>query len=78
MAKKQETKVKLTKYERTRLVGSRAVQIANGALIRVKLKKEELEAIGYNPIEIAIIELDRGVLPIEVVRPSPKANAAEE
>jgi len=71
---KQES---LTRYERARLIGSRALQIAQGARARVKLSKEDLEAIGYNPISIAKIEFEKGVLPIEVRRPMPKEKEAE-
>ncbi|MBD3318876.1 DNA-directed RNA polymerase subunit K [Candidatus Woesearchaeota archaeon] len=62
---------KLTKFELTRILGSRALQIASGAPFLLKLKETELDAIGYNPIEIAKIELEKGVLPITVARPKP-------
>ena len=62
--------IKYTVYERARLIGARALQISQGAPLKVKLSEEELEKIGYNPIEIAKIELKEGVLPLEVRRPS--------
>ncbi|MBW3018852.1 DNA-directed RNA polymerase subunit K [Candidatus Woesearchaeota archaeon] len=67
---------KLTKYEKARMIGSRALQISMGAPFLVKLDEKKLEAIGYNPIEIAKIELEEGVLPIAVKRPLPKKKAA--
>ena len=63
---------KLTKYEKARMIGSRALQISMGAPFLVKLDEKKLESIGYNPIEIAKIELSEGVLPIAVKRPLPK------
>jgi len=62
-----------TKYEKARMIGSRALQIAMGAPFLVKLSKKDLERIRYNPIEIAKIEFEKGVLPITVKRPLPKA-----
>ena len=69
---------KLTKYEKARMIGSRALQISMGAPFLVKLDEKRLEAIGYNPIEIAKIELEEGVLPIAVKRPLPKKKGAEQ
>lgn len=61
-----------TKYERARIIGARALQISMDAPLLVKLNKEELEKIKYDPIRIAEIELDSDVLPITVKRPFPK------
>lgn len=63
---------KFTKYEIARMIGSRALQISMGAPFLVKMAEKDLEAIGYNPIEIAKREFDEGVLPITVRRPMPK------
>jgi len=62
---------KYTKYERARMIGSRALQIAMGAPFLVKLSEEDLERIRYDPIEIARIEFEKGVIPITVRRPLP-------
>ena len=62
---------KYTRYERARLIGSRALQIAMGAPMLVELKKEDLERIRYSPVEIAKMEYKEGLLPIEVKRPLP-------
>jgi DNA-directed RNA polymerase subunit K/omega len=39
-----------------------------GAPYKIDISKEDLEAIKYNPIEIAKKELEAGVLPLKVVR----------
>ncbi|MBL7051879.1 MAG: DNA-directed RNA polymerase subunit K [Nanoarchaeota archaeon] len=56
----------ITKYERARLVGARALQLAMGAPVLVKLSKKELENIKYNPIIIARRELEKGVIPLSI------------
>ena len=58
-----------TKYEKARIIGSRALQLSMGAPFLVKLSEKELEKIRFDPIEIALIEFDEGVLPITVRRP---------
>lgn len=68
-----EEKIRHTKYETARLVGSRALQISMGAPFMIKLTEEQLEKIGYNPIEIAKMELENDVLPITVKRQVGKA-----
>ena len=60
-----------TKYEKARIIGSRALQISSGAPFMLKLSKEELEKIQYDPLKIAKLEYDAGVLPIDVKRPMP-------
>lgn len=67
MAAKEEP-VKYTKYERARIIGARALQIAMGAPTVLKLTDKDLQAIGYNPIEIAKRELEEGVMPLDVRR----------
>jgi len=67
----KEAPMKYTKYERARIIGSRALQISQGAPMFVKLTKKELEEIKYNPIEIARREFDEGVIPIDVRRDRP-------
>lgn len=61
-----------TKYERARMIGSRALQISMGAPFLIKLAEKDLEKIGYNPVKIARMEFSEGVLPITVRRPMPK------
>ena len=57
-----------TRYEKARLIGSRALQISMGAPFLVKLTPKQLEELSYNPVEIAKLEFDQGVLPITVKR----------
>ena len=68
----KEEKMHHTKYEKARMIGSRALQISQGAPFLVKLNKKELEKVKYNPIEIATLEFDKGLLPITVKRPLPE------
>jgi DNA-directed RNA polymerase subunit K len=64
-----EEKMKYTKYERARMIGSRALQLSMGAPFLVKLNQEQLGKIRFDPIEIALIEFEQDVLPITVKRP---------
>lgn len=59
---------RITKYEKARMLGARALQIAMGAPFLIELTEEDLKAINYNPIQIAKMELEKGVLPITVRR----------
>jgi DNA-directed RNA polymerase subunit K len=49
-----------TRYERARIVGARALQISMGAPVLLKDPKT------VEPIEVAMIELDRKLIPITV------------
>ncbi|MFH1972264.1 MAG: DNA-directed RNA polymerase subunit K [archaeon] len=62
---------KLTKYEKARIIGARALQIAMGAPILLKMKKADFEALRFNPIEIAKEEFDKDILPLTIRRPLP-------
>lgn len=64
--------LKYGKYEKARMIGSRALQLSMGAPFFVKLSEEELQKMRYNPIDIAKKEFDEGVIPITVRRPLPK------
>lgn len=68
---------KLTKYERARIIGARALQIAMNAPVLIKMSKEDLEEVKYDALKIAEIELDSGALPISVVKPMPKKKEEE-
>ena len=61
--------MKYTKYEKARMIGSRALQLAMGAPFLLDLSTEELEKLQYNPIRIALREFAEDVLPITVRRP---------
>ncbi len=64
--------MKLTKYETARIIGARALQIGMGAPFLLKLGKDKLEEINYNPVEIAKMEFEKGILPISIKRPMPE------
>lgn len=55
------TVIKYTRYERARIIGARALQISMGAPVLIDVDKKE-------PIEIAYMELEKGVIPITVKR----------
>jgi DNA-directed RNA polymerase subunit K/omega len=57
---------KLTRFERARIVGARSLQIAMGAPILV-----EPSASLSNPIDIALKELEMGILPMTIRRTLP-------
>lgn len=60
-----------TKYEKARMVGGRALQISQGAPLLIELSEDEMVKIGYNPVKIARMEFDAGVIPMTVIRPHP-------
>lgn len=72
MAKETEEEFKFTKYEKARILGSRALQIGMGAPFLLKLTDADLKKINYNPIEIAKLEFEKGIIPITVKRHLPK------
>jgi DNA-directed RNA polymerase subunit K len=61
-------KNKLTKYEKARIIGARSMQISMGAPMAVKLTPKMLEELHYDPLEIAKLEFEKGVIPIEILR----------
>jgi len=68
----ENSKFKYTKYEQARMVGSRALQLSMGAPFLLKLTDKELEELKFNPIQIALMEFEAGVIPITVKRPQPE------
>jgi len=60
-----------TKYEKARIIGARALQLAMGAPLLLDLKEEDLEKIMYNTVAIAKMEFEKGILPITIKRPLP-------
>lgn len=52
----------LTRFERARLIGARAIQISMGAKPLVELDGS------LDPIDIAYQEYEAGVLPLDVIR----------
>ena len=68
----QKSGIVFTKYEKARIVGARALQLAMGAPMLIKLGKGEIERMNYSTIEIAKKEFEMGILPITIRRPLPK------
>ena len=64
--------MKLTKYEAARIIGARALQLAMGAPILLKLGENDLRKINFSTVEIAKKEFSEGVLPITIRRPMPE------
>jgi DNA-directed RNA polymerase subunit K len=50
-----------TRFEKARMIGARSLQIAKGAPIMVKTDMKD-------PIEIAKLEFEKGVLPMDIKR----------
>jgi DNA-directed RNA polymerase subunit K/omega len=63
----------LTRYEKARIVGARALQISFGAPILVAKPKEVID-----PIKIAQLELKSGILPLTIRRKSPKGDEYQD
>ncbi|MBU1129623.1 MAG: DNA-directed RNA polymerase subunit K [Nanoarchaeota archaeon] len=61
-----------TKYERARILGARALQIAMNAPLLIKITNEDLEKIRFDALKIAEVELDSGILPITINKPFPE------
>jgi len=57
---------KITRFEKARIVGARALQISMGAPILM-----EIEGNFTSPIDIALRELESGILPITIRRTLP-------
>ena len=55
--------VKLTRYEKARIIGARALQISMGAPSAVQTHENIL-----HPIDIALTEFERGIIPVKVKR----------
>ncbi|MFA4936100.1 MAG: DNA-directed RNA polymerase subunit K [Candidatus Methanoperedens sp.] len=55
------SETKLTRYERARIIGARALQISLGAPVLIDIERGE-------PIDIALMELENEVIPITVKR----------
>jgi DNA-directed RNA polymerase subunit K len=55
--------MKYTRFEKARIIGARALQIKNGAPILIEVPKGVID-----PLEIAILEFEKGVIPITVLR----------
>lgn len=54
---------KHTRFEKARIIGSRALQISMGAPALIEVPVEMLD-----PVDIAMDEYEKGVIPISVIR----------
>jgi len=61
-----------TKYEKARILGARALQIAMNAPLLIKINQEDLEKIKFDALKIAEVELNSDILPISVKKPFPE------
>lgn len=57
---------KLTRFEKARIVGARALQISMGAPVLIEIPEGDI-----SPIDIALKELEVGALPITIRRTLP-------
>lgn len=55
--------MRYTRFEKARIIGARALQIAMGAPILIDIPEGE-----YDSVRIALMEFERGVIPITVKR----------
>ncbi|MGI6471983.1 MAG: DNA-directed RNA polymerase subunit K [Candidatus Methanomethylophilaceae archaeon] len=55
--------MKYTRFEKARIIGSRALQISYGAPVLVDYPEKMID-----PIDIAMLEYDNDMIPITVVR----------
>jgi DNA-directed RNA polymerase subunit K len=55
--------MKYTRFEKARIIGARALQITMGAPVLIKVNKDVID-----PVKIAQLEFEKGVLPISVLR----------
>ena len=56
--------VKYTRFEKARIIGARALQISMGAPVLINTEAEDI----MYPIDIAMREFEKGVIPITVRR----------
>ena len=61
-----------SKYEIARILGARSLQIAMNAPLLIKISQEDLEAIKFDALKIAEVELNSNILPISVKKPLPQ------
>ncbi len=57
---------KLTRFEKAKVISARALQLAMGAPVLIDLSKSK-----SSPIDIALLELNEGILPISIRRSLP-------
>lgn len=55
----------LTKFEKARIIGARALQISMGAPVIIDISSDIMD-----PVDIAILEFDNELIPITIKRAS--------
>jgi len=66
-----------SKYEKARILGARALQVAMNAPLLIKIDKEDLEKVNYDALKIAEVELESDSLPISIHKPLPEKKEEE-
>ncbi len=55
--------MKYTRFEKARIIGARALQISMGAPVLINVPEDIID-----PVDIALLEFEKGVIPITVLR----------
>ena len=55
--------MKYTRFEKARIIGSRALQISSGAPVLVDFPESMID-----PIDVALLEFEKDLIPITVVK----------
>ena len=68
MAANKDNTKKLTRFEKARVLGARAIQLSMGAkpMDHKEIKKMIKDSKSLDPIDIATKELELGILPLDV------------
>ena len=61
-----------TRYEKTRIISARSLQLSQGSPAMIKVPKGVTK-----PIDIATLEWEKGLIPIDIKRTPEKAQAIE-
>ncbi len=69
MSKKEIFSEDYTRFERARIIGARALQIAKGAPVMIKTDLKD-------PVKIAKLEFEKGVIPLDIKRNEKKFKAS--
>ncbi|KSW12695.1 DNA-directed RNA polymerase subunit K [Pyrodictium occultum] len=64
----------LTRFERARVIGVRALQISMGAPVLIDLESEP-EHVRESPVLIAKKEVEAGILPLTIIRYTRRGDA---
>ena len=65
--------MKYTRFERARIIGARALQLAYGAPPLIKVPKDVVD-----PLQLAELEFEEDVIPIAVIRTEKKNEEDKE